>query len=239
MVELLIGAPSWKRAWIIPQWLQFAFTACEEARISPEFFLQLDPRDGESADVFLTTAAALGAEAHVHWQEEEDPGERNHNWNAISYQYMTDLRNNLLRHVREIQPEYFLSVDTDILLHPRAVERLFDSIQSYDAVGGKTFMSPYGLRHPSYGHHFIGPNGYVLIREEAPTHVMPVDVIMAIKMMTPEAYNIDYEWHIYGEDIGWCYACKRAGLAIGWDGRCCSKHVMRPELLVYDERCGF
>jgi hypothetical protein len=67
-----------------------------------------------------------------------------------------------------------------------------------------------------------------------------VQIIMAIKMMGPDAYAIDYEPHAQGEDIGWSLACERAGLQLAWDGRVASKHVMDPrQLHRRDPRVGY
>jgi hypothetical protein len=69
---------------------------------------------------------------------------------------------------------------------------------------------------------------------------MPVDVIMAMKLMKPSAYWVDYRDHEQGEDVGWSIACQEQHLRLGWDGRVCSKHVMKPEQLdPIDARCGY
>jgi hypothetical protein len=68
----------------------------------------------------------------------------------------------------------------------------------------------------------------------------PVGVIMAIKLMTPPAYNVDYEWNHQGEDIGWSLAALARGLKLGWDSRTTTKHVFYPHLLdEVDPRCGY
>jgi hypothetical protein len=63
---------------------------------------------------------------------------------------------------------------------------------------------------------------------------------LAIKLMSPRAYNIDYRFHHQGEDIGWSVAATEKGLKLGWDGRICSKHVMAADQLqLVDPRCGY
>ena len=63
---------------------------------------------------------------------------------------------------------------------------------------------------------------------------------MAIKMMSPKAYNIDYESHIHGEDLGWSKAVKNAGGQMLWDGQVASKHVMNMKMFdVVDKRVGY
>jgi hypothetical protein len=63
---------------------------------------------------------------------------------------------------------------------------------------------------------------------------------MAAKLMTPDAFRVDYEFDLQGEDVGWSRACARAGLTLGWEGRVISKHVLAPHLLTTrDPRVGF
>jgi hypothetical protein len=66
------------------------------------------------------------------------------------------------------------------------------------------------------------------------------DVIMAVKLMSPAAYNVDYEVHRQGEDIGWSIAARKKGVKLGWDGRTVSKHLMTKDALdKIDKRVGF
>ena len=82
-------------------------------------------------------------------------------------------------------------------------------------------------------------NAHSLIRPDC-LGVIPVDVIMAIKLMTPEALQEDYCFDTNGEDIGWSKSATAQGLKLAFDGRVCSKHVMRPgQLEKLDPRCGF
>lgn len=98
-------------------------------------------------------------------------------------------------------------------------------------------MTRRGTHAPSYA--MMKRHSTGLLRSDS-TNVMPVDVIMAIKLMTPEAYNINYEMQRHGEDIGWSLACKTAGLKLGWDGRQANKHVMDVDALgEVDDRVGF
>lgn len=171
-------------------------------------------------------------------------------WNWARFERMVELRNTLLGTVRELEPEYFLSLDSDILLHEDAIANMVETIETmpWQAVGGKTYLSPprinpktgeelAGCRsHPSWAN--VTRNGG--LRRQDAEGVFPCDVIMAIKLMTMPAYGIDYEVHAQGEDTGWSLACAKHGVRVGWDGRVTSKHIMRSEDLdVIDPRCGY
>jgi hypothetical protein len=149
---------------------------------------------------------------------------------------MVELRNRLLQIVRLLDPPLFLSLDSDILLHPDALRNMIESTDRFDVVGGKAFMTSTGSACPSWG---FPTTGGGIHRSDA-YGVFAVDIVMAIKLLTPKAYEVEYEFHGHGEDVGFSRNCRAAGLALGADARVCNKHVMTPEWLErIDERCGF
>jgi hypothetical protein len=166
--------------------------------------------------------------------EQEMPGGRN--WGEQSRLHdMVHLRNELLLYVRKRDPELFFSLDSDILLHKDSLRNLLETVQNYDAVGGKTYMTRVGTMCPSYAQ--IRDNR---IRRSDFNGVTKVGAIMAMKLMTQQAYWVDYKYDSLGEDIGWSKNCKERGVTLGFDGRACSKHVMeRADLFKTDKRCGF
>jgi hypothetical protein len=229
-VSLAIGCPVAQRDWILPRWFDHVEAACIHAQVEPTYVFVVHPED--------PCWAIIDKRASLHVRI-EPPLLRPHDrriWKPERYQEMVQLRNQLLGAVRLIGPDAFLSVDSDILLAPHAISLLLQDLDRFDAVGGKCFMTPSGRTCPSWAN--IGREGS-LMRQDA-DGVFDVEVIMAIKMMSPAAYAIDYEFHLQGEDIGWCRAATRSGLRLGWNGRVCSKHVLEPEQLdVIDSRCGF
>jgi hypothetical protein len=151
---------------------------------------------------------------------------------------MVEVRNLLLDVVRDEAPDVFLSVDSDILLHPMAIADMLEGLGRFDAVGGGTFLTEFGNQFPSCGW-VLGNDGF---RREPMEHqgTIPVGVIMALKAMGPAAYAVDYRYNLQGEDIGWSVAAAQAGVRLGWDNRHYSKHVMTHAAHDrVDERCGF
>lgn len=224
---LLIGAPVLRREWIIRHWKDHIKKAIPEGM--PYGFVMV----GAKGD---PTLEAFDSSDRIHIRYVDEPREEDkRKWNIERYDRMAELRNIMLEEVRVIAPEYFLSLDTDILLHPDGIKTLFTCINEADAVGGKCYLSERGRSCPSYA--YLSPHG--LRRKDTQNVIMP-DVIMAIKLMTPKAYNVDYMSNKWGEDIGWSVAAKGKGLSLAWDGRVTNKHVMRPELLdKVDFRAGF
>ncbi len=232
-MELLIGGPVLHRAWILPHWFDYVEQACQRAGLDPSYVFVGDPVSDEATWAIIDERAPDAIRVAVDETKTDDTRD----WSdRARYHRMVELRNLLLGAVRAVAPTWFLSLDSDILLHPDAVSVLLDSPSRFDAVGGKCHMGP-GVNLPSYA--MLGYNGS-LERQDSQS-VGEVDVIMAIKLMRARAYAVvDYIWHPQGEDVGWSIAARQAGVVLGWNGQVCCKHVMDPSMLaVVDNRVGF
>lgn len=243
VTSIMVGCPIRDRAWILEPWLDHVRGALDEAGFGENdvsFVFVASGHDTATLDAIygqLGTPEPPGLHVLLSGESTEDVVYKR-NWGRARFVEMTGLRNQLLGEVRRHTPDLFWSLDSDILVHPRALASSLDLMQerAFDAVGQCCFMSSKSTMHPSFG--MLGSSG--LIRQYTPGMVAPVDVIMAAKLMTPAAYNVDYSSHRLGEDIGWSRNARSAGLTLGWDSTVVSKHVMNPaELTVVDDRCGF
>lgn len=237
-MTLLVGCPIWHREWVVDEWVDHVVMSAKYADEKPSFLVVTDPRDPTCAKLEeICTKRRLGLKQI--FVEENRPPTDKRTWTHERFAHMVYLRNTLLKGVRRLKPDYFLSLDSDILLAPPAIHDLIETQREYewDAVGGKCYMTTRGKQVPSYA---MFKKGSTSLRRGEACGVMRVHVIMAIKLMTPAAYGIDYTMDRHGEDIGWSLAARANGLKLGWDGRTCNKHVMSPQMLeVIDERVGF
>jgi hypothetical protein len=231
MIDLLVGCPVSQRAWILPRWHDHVAVAADIAGVAFSYAFVIDPLDVFSVSVI----EAFPVDSILDFvQDGRSLDERS--WNHDRYFHMAFLRNRLLRTVSLFDPPFFLSLDSDILLHPDAIKNMLETTSTYDVVGGKTFMTPGGTACPSWGFHTYNDG----LRRSDADGVFPVEVVMAVKLLTPKAYEIPYEFHSHGEDLGFSINCRKAGLSLGVDARVTNKHVMRQEdLEKIDERCGF
>lgn len=228
-MNLLIGCPVSHREWILPTWFSHINRAAEVAGVEPRFVFVCHPQDPSWDCVTFDAPDAVMIPAACH------RGNDHRRWNPQRYQEMVDLRNLLLGAVRLQEPDLFLSIDSDILLHPDQLKFMIECLDRFDAVGGRCYMTSTGTRFPSWGRLNRGN----LQRYDA-EGTFPVDVIMALKLMTPAAYRVNYGFHLQGEDIGWSLNATEAGVRLGWDGRVIAKHVLAPHLLTpIDPRVGF
>lgn len=219
---------------MIDKWLEHTLKATEVAGRRLELVFVGDEHD----PTFATIDSFSKENRIVAWLEHVDEPRDfdRRDWNHKRYERMVALRNTLLGVVRRLEPDLFLSLDSDILLQPGAIASMIECLDRFDAVGGKTYMTPSGRRAPSYAN--LSPTGN--LRRPDSEGVISVHVIMAIKLMTQPAYNIDYVWDNHGEDIGWSKQARQAGLRLGWDGRIVNKHIMAPNQVDWvDARAGF
>ena len=229
---MLVGCPVSAREWVIERWLEHVRVAATRAGVEADVLLL-----GPKCDLTLVRGRQVARKLGLRLSE-VDSGEEPCGpspdgagpwrvWSRPRLAHMVGLRNQLLGAVREIAPRYFLSLDSDVLLHESSLVHMLETVStsSFSAVGGKTYMTPAGEHAPSYA--LIDDSG-CLVRQPT-TAIRRVDVLMAIKLMTPAAYSVDYEFDPRGEDVGWSIACARNGLLLGWDGRATSEHVMAPD----------
>lgn len=247
--SILIGGPVSRREWIIEHYIRAVEHSVNKQRLNHAFIflgdVANDPTFGLIHSMCVGTHKCFLLDVG-----KETPVAYPHAWTHDDYHRMVALRNRLLQEVRRLQPDYFLSLDSDILLAEPTIGQLLETVERYDAVGGKCYMTqprkdPYpegalevvaGTHAPSYGKLLLNGN----MRRFNSEAVFDVDILMAIKLMTPKAYNIDYKWDHRGEDLGWSENCRKAGLKLGWDGRTANKHVWEPRYLdLVDQRVGF
>lgn len=226
---LLVGCPVLRREWIMPTWFTHVEASCAAQGIEPEYIFVGDRRD-PTRQVIEANVETLDRTVHFVDIIDEVGTPHSHEWgNPINLERMVGLRNYLLEGVRELEPEMFLSLDSDILVHEELVGNLIDTLFHHElnfaAVGGKVYLSE-GLDHPSWAS-YSRRNG---LKRHDMNYVCQVDVIMAVKLMSSLAYNVDYEFERNGEDIGWSLACAERGLRLGFDGRVVSKHIMHQVL---------
>jgi hypothetical protein len=217
---IVIGCPVAHRDWIIRHWADHAIAAAARARLEPWFVLAAHPDDPTPAVLREHLDGRYGlVVAPTGTPRVED----RRTWGPARYEHLVDARNQLLRTVRELQPHRFVSVDSDVLLHPDAITTMLGLLGDYDAAGSACFLS-----HPPRLNGDGTPGAPSWLRPNwQPDVTRRVDVLMAIKAMTPRAYAVDYRAHGQGEDAGWGIACREAGVSLGWTSRVVSKHVMQ------------
>lgn len=213
----MVGCPVRDRAWVLPFWKKYLEQAIPDG-VDLHLAFVADRGDTETIDLINSWRDYPVTMAYSDLKY--SPYDRE--WNEPRYGQMVDLRNQLLGIVREHEPDFFLSLDSDILLHPDAISSMLTLVGRADAIGGLTYLNPTDTRVVSAG---SIRNGMLDRSHIIKGEIYTIDVVMAIVMMCPQAYNIDYEPHAHGEDLGWSIAAKNAGLNLMFDGRVFNPHV--------------
>lgn len=218
-MKLIVACPIYKRDWILPDWIKSILS--QSIDVSNIGFIFECSEDDERTIKLLNSWKQYDSRIpHFdikirsdipHYEHEENK----RNWTISKYENMVNLRNSILNSVREIEPDYYMSLDSDILMtNNSTLELLIAHVnQGADAVSPLMYMTPFGTRYPSV----------MTWREDEPDKAYrkvdyPIgtyfksDVIMAAKMMSKKVYsNINYSVHRQGEDVGWSLSCKENG----------------------------
>lgn len=232
----LVGDPYADRNWILDQWYQFSLTSSLQVPdVEISWCVTVHPEDED------TKLNLMGFPFMSAFESEFQGGKGDHRWNKERYYTMVNLRNELLGHVRDAAPDYFISLDSDVLLCPEAISLLLDAFDNDSdvwAVGIPFYVSRHGNKHPNNGR-WIGSRRSMFQRYDF-HHLAKMDILIGGYMMDPRAYNVDYEFSSRGEDLGWSDAITRAGGKLVWDGRMRNKHVMDRNMLnTVDSRVGY
>lgn len=237
---LIAGCPATGREWVIRHWVTHLRRAAEYAEQSLYIYCLVPEFDEKTARAVQEACDSNEVELFLERVEEPVRQDRRDWYLEGRYDHMAFLRNMMLGTIRLLEPDFFLSIDSDILIGKKVIANLLTGTSEFSAIGGKVFLSPSSRAWEDHIVNFAKFNSQMnLIRSNANGR-FAVDVLMALKLMTHDAYWVDYASHPQGEDIGWSLNAKEAGLRLGWDGSIASKHLMCPEdLHRIDERVGW
>lgn len=227
-MKLIVGCPTRNRTWILEKWREHVENATP-GNWDLEYLFVVGDDDKDTIDLLNSWKRTIICYVS------EPPLNENRSWgNPDRFHHMTSLRNILLNNVQIEAPDLFLSLDSDILIHQDAIRNMYETLTEgdYAAVGGLTWLDPVDKNCTNIGkwipEHRSDKNYSSYKRIVNPgTH--QVDILMAIKLMSPVAYHIPYEYHRHGEDLGWSANAARMGARLGCDGRAPSKHIMSEE----------
>lgn len=238
-MKILIGCPIYKRKWIFPLWA----SAIERQSIPLNkigFIFEASPDDEETIDILQMWRKIHKEIPHFEINVREDiphfeHAPRSRQWTISKYENMVSLRNSLLSKAREIEPDYYFSLDSDVIIkNDSTLELLTGHIQDgYDAVNTLMYMTPLDTNFPSVMT-WVDKENYKASREDSyPIGTMfESDVIMAAKMMSKKTYNnVDYKVHQQGEDLGWCENAHKHGHRLGCASYIYTPHIMHEEML--------
>jgi hypothetical protein len=238
-MKLIIGCPIYKREWIFPLWA----AAIERQSVDLSdigFIFETSPDDEGTLSLINSWLNRNKNIPFIKINVREDIPHFEHKqgsrqWTLSKYENMIRLRNHLLQDVREAAPDYYFSLDSDIIIkNPSTIELLINHIkEGADAVSPLMFMTPFGTQFPSVMTWKNDGTDKAFRRSDYPLGTyFQSDIIMAAKMMSKEVYeNVNYKFHVQGEDLGWCMEAKEKGYKLYSASYIYAPHVMHREAL--------
>lgn len=239
MIELVIGCPIYERDWIFPYWI----SCIENQNIDfskTAFVFEASPDDEKTIEMLVKYRNARPDIPEFILDIKQDTPHFSHDegtrtWSISKYQNMVNLRNSLLSKVRDINPNYFFSLDSDILLtNQNTIQLLIAHVNSgADAVSPLMFMTPTNTMYPSVMNWIKEPGGQAYRKEQYPLgEYFQSDVIMAAKMMSRDVYkNVDYSLHTQGEDLGWSGNAAKMGYKLYSASYLYAPHIMHKRMM--------
>lgn len=236
-MNVLIGAPVYDRAWILPEW----FSAIEKQDMPLSnigFVFEGAPNDEATINLLLDWHArhpeVLCFDVSINTKQgHASHKEGRRQWTHDRYYDMVAFRNNLLDRAIGYDFDRYFSLDTDIILEdPATISRLAAFAERPVAVAPLMFMSPSSIRHPSVMSWLGQPGGRAKRLNYPLGTTFKADVIMAAKMMSHSVYhNVRYAWHAQGEDLGWSANCAKQNYELYSMSDLYCPHIMNRSML--------
>lgn len=230
-MKVTVGCPIYERGWVLNAW----FDALDDWRehVDLRFLFVYTDSEDDTLDIITERAGS-----HLVFPYNEGDHSTKRNWGDQSrLETMADMRNFLISQVILNSPDFFLSLDSDILVAPwESSKVLFET--TYDAVAPLVYL---GAGDISNGFYFRGDHHRRLPQKRMYGVEQRIDVIAAAKLMKPLAYrNSIYGYNRYGEDFYWARELSRANISLAFNSSVSFKHIMSPDKLdVVDPRIGW
>jgi hypothetical protein len=242
MKNILIAAPVYDRAWILPTWIEYI----EKQNYPKEnlgFLFELGPNDDETHQILwdwqLSRPQFKVFDAQIYMKmNHQSHVEGQRMWNAEKYYNMVTLRNNLLERATNLSDsfDYYFSLDTDILLQDKnTINKLVEyADQGKEVLSPLMYMTPYDTNFPSAMSWIDYPGGQAARMHERYVigTVFEADIVMAAVFMSKDVFtNVRYQWHRQGEDLGFATALKAQNFKsyAAWD--IYAPHIMHRSML--------
>ncbi len=246
---IALGAPVFNRAWILPYWWHHI----DAQTLRPDVYCFVAGKSDDATDAYL--GAAIDPErpygepqtivrqsrlrSYTRDDRMTDPSDR------ARAQHMAELRNELRALFLSTDADIFISLDTDILLPPDAIERMVAVLSGPDAPDVAaicTCLHPLGFASHCYNAAFFvgGEQGdyhrvwrradeVTVASQKSPVRI---DIPMAAYAIRRHALAMSrYQAHEAGEDIGFADSLQRHGFRTVWLTDVRAPHIWGPDYL--------
>jgi hypothetical protein len=224
-MRLAIGCPIYNREWVIPRWWE----ALEAQALPPgtevEFHFAVSPSEDDTERLLLERCN--GRLSLLNCADLPTFPNRHKGHNAERFATLATLRNRLVESVRRSDPDYFLSVDSDMILEPNAVQEMLgvgDCVGALsDMLGSAIMVHPSAMR---LEHNGVKVKAQRISVDGIGDEPLPVDVVMAVVLFSRRGYRaVHYGLHEQGEDIAAALSLRDAGVSRWLQPRARATHL--------------
>lgn len=231
MSTITIGCPISNREYLIDRYLESIYNLDYPKDKIKLYFLINNCQDG--------TESVLNRFKFMHSKEYLDiklekfklssfKDKRMDQYRNETYKRLTLLRNYILQN---LDTDYYLSLDSDIMVKPHTITKLLDSNKDIIAclINNDSILQPY-RKYP-----FIRTNvlkndkyGNIVHYYDFPLNsIVECDYTGAVYLLSKNAYQkCRYDFHEYGEDIPFCLSAKANGFKLYVDTSLIQDHIM-------------
>jgi glycosyltransferase involved in cell wall biosynthesis len=213
--KLLLGAPAYNRAWIIPEWLDSLQSQDGIDCFDVEYIACVSPSEDNTLELLQQGGFIIITEDVFRQKYESDL----HVWGNMNvYEKMAQIRNKLLMWAKVNNFDYFLSIDTDIILPKNGLQKMISFIDRYPGMVAPALSMVHNQTIWNIMDWVDSFNPNLAYRPKIRhLEVQQVDVIMACILMDKSAISkVKWKEHTLGEDVGLCIEAEKYEVNRWW-----------------------
>jgi len=221
-VKVVVGMPVKERAWCLRDW----FAALESQGVEHTVLALLTPSEDETEQILKDHGAEIMYDTTGGRKIRDIEG---HVWGKMeTFAYMADMRNELVQWAKDLEADYFFSLDSDIILDENVLPRMLKYAETHPGViAPAVSMSPTTTAWNTMSwvdRRF--PNLPADRASERPKTGQR-DIVMAAMMLDRSAMGVQWKAHQAGEDIGFCIDAWHKQVPLWWIAELQCIHLMQ------------
>lgn len=225
-MKLAIGCPIYQREWCLPRWFQCIFDQKMNPKNIDLVFAYTKGTDN-TEDIIIKYGKKFNSVNIIDCNDLPAFDNRD----SERFYPLVILRNRIFEVLREIQPDYYFSYDSDILIPEGTIKGLLKDKK--DIVGPwLDLVPPGGIPNCATMTHTGGFKRYKPYEKFYPKQgVYEVSTVFAVSLMENKVFNTcNYKWHKGGEDFGFAEEVIKAGFKSFVDANFIAEHLYRKDV---------
>lgn len=225
-MRIAIGCPVFERSWSLPRWFNSIFQQKINLRQADLVFALTDFGGDNTLDIITKYGQKFNSCTIIDCNDVKAFGDRD----STRYYSLTILRNRIFEVLRNLQPDYYFSWDSDILLPDGTLKALIKDKK--DIVGPWVdLVPPNGIPNcaTKIGDGFRRRKPYAQFYPQSGLY--EVSTVFAVSLMANPVFNTcTYKWNTGGEDYGFAEEVINAGFKSWMDANFIGQHLYKKDI---------